>query len=274
MSEKWRNKEPATRLSMTSPTPEQTDKDRPMHGDDSSPFGENEARQVLDAGWRQGSVCRPPDDPAIHVSFDRNQEFLVVCTQTCTVVSRDLAGDPYIEFIVAKPLGSYNSKSQEATGKTLRRFHLPVSGHSTIAALECDINRRFFAPRTLCLIYKPDADIIASEEATRNLAGWISRYYTRVALPNELVIRTKSLFDIIKAVLKKTTKNGDKLFDCIDKIYIQWKPDTEVQNGIYEVNILFLCVDEDSDSQLHALLENKLKHFTEKNGHDLMFPLI
>ncbi len=74
-----------------------------MHGDEDSRFGENEAQRILEAGWRQGSVFRPPVDFALPVPFDHENEWLVVCTQSCTVVSRDLAGDPHIEFLVAKP---------------------------------------------------------------------------------------------------------------------------------------------------------------------------
>jgi hypothetical protein len=239
-----------------------------MHGNEPWPFGESEARRVLEAGWRQGSVCRPPADLAIPVALNRKAELLVVCTQSCTVVSRSLVSDPHIEFLVAKPLGSYNPNSQEATGKTLRRFHLPISGHPGVAALDCDINRRFFASRSVCLTTTPDASITASEEASRSLAGWISRYYTRVALPDELVIRARKLFGILKAALKKNTKDGDKLFGSIDKIYIQWKPDSELQGGLYEVNLLFLCADGDADLLLDTLLEATLKSFTEDNGCD------
>ena len=239
-----------------------------MRGDEPSLFGENEARRVLEAGWRQGSVCRPPADLAIPVSIDREKEWLVVCTQSCTVVSPNLVNDPHIEFIVAKPIGSYKPNSQEASGKTIRRFHLPIAGHPGVAALDCDINRRFVAPRSLCLTSTPDAGITVSEEASRNLAGWISRYYTRVALPNELVIRAGKLFDIIKAALKKNTKDGDKLFESIDKIFVQWKPDSELQAGLYEVNLLFLCADGEADLLLDTLLEAKLKPFTEESGCD------
>jgi hypothetical protein len=239
-----------------------------MHGDEPSPFGESEARRVLEVGWRQGSVCRPPADLAIPAPLDRDAEWLVVCTQSCTVVSRSLINDPHIEFLVAKPVGSYNPNSQEATGKTLRRFHLPISGHPSAAALDCDINRRFFAPRSLCLTSRPDAGIMVSEAASRNLAGWISRYYTRVALPDQLVIRARKLFDIIKAALKKSTKNGDKLSESIDKIYVQWEPDSELQAGLYEMKILFMCVDGEADLLLNTLLEAKLKPFTEENGRD------
>jgi hypothetical protein len=52
------------------------------------------------------------------VPFDCEKEWLVVCTQCCAVVSRELAGDPYIQFFIAKPAGHYKANSQEAAGKT------------------------------------------------------------------------------------------------------------------------------------------------------------
>ena len=242
-----------------------------MHGDEDSPFGENEAQRILEAGWRQGSVFRPPVGLALPVPFDHENEWLVVCTQSCTVVSRDLAGDPHIEFLIAKPTGHYKANSQEATGKTLRRFHLPVSGLANAPALECDINRRFVLPRELCLTHPPEANLTASEDAARNLAGWISRYYTRVALPNELVIRArheKGLFEIIRSALRSKTTSGEEMSASINKIYIEWTPNTELQSGLYEVAILFLCADRETDSQLNSLLKDKLLPFTEEGGHD------
>ena len=147
---------------------------------------------------------------AIPVPLDREAEWMVVCTQSCTVVSRSLVNDPHVEFLVAKPAEGYNPSSQEATGKTPRRFHLPVSGRPGVAALDCDINRRFFVPRSLCLTFTPDAGIMVSEEASETWrAGF--RGITSVALPNELVIRAKNLFDIIKTALKKSTGGGNKL---------------------------------------------------------------
>lgn len=242
-----------------------------MHGDEDSPFGENKAQQILEAGWRQGSVFRPPVGLAMPVPFEHEHEWLVVCTQSCTVVSRDLTGDPHIEFLVATPTGHYKANSPEATGKVLRRFHLPVSGLANVPALECDINRRFFASRTLCLAHPPETGITVSEDDVRNLAGWISRYYTRVALPNELVIRAGGLFATIREVLKKkkaTSGESERLSASIDKILVRWSPDTELQGGLYELDILFLCADEAADLLLNSLLEAKLQPFTEEGGHN------
>lgn len=239
-----------------------------MHGNAGLPFGEEEAHQILQAGWRQGRVFRPPLGYPLPVPFDYENEWLVVCTQSCTVVSADLDRDPHIEFLVAKPAAHYKANSPEATGKNQRRFHLPVSGLPGVTSLECDINRRFFEPRALCLSNPPDVNIVVSEDAVRNLAGWISRYYTRVALPNELVRRAKGLFGIIKEALRDNTRNGEMLSNSIDKILVRWSPDTELPNGLYKIDILFLCADGASDLRLNSLLEVRLQQFTEKDGHD------
>jgi len=52
-----------------------------MQGEDQSNFGETEARLILNAGWRQGSIFRPPAEFSVPLEFDRDHEMLVVCTQ-------------------------------------------------------------------------------------------------------------------------------------------------------------------------------------------------
>src|ERR1017187_10195724 len=99
-----------------------------MPGEEHSDFGDAEARRIHSAGWRQGSVFRPPAEFSVPLEFDRGREMLVVCTQSCTVVSERIEADPYIEFLVAEPVKKYNQRSPEATGKNLRQFHLPISG--------------------------------------------------------------------------------------------------------------------------------------------------
>ncbi len=243
-----------------------------MHRDEDSPFGEKEAQEILRTGWRQGSVFCPPVGLALPVPFDCERELLVVCTQSCVVVSRNLERDPHVEFLVAKPVKHYKATSQEATGKNLRRFHLPIAGMENAQALECDINRRLFLPRTLCLKHAPEAGISASEDAARDLAGWISLYYTRIALPNELVRRAakkNGLFETIKAALKNTDEGkSEQLSESIDKILVNWSPDIEQQGGLYKLAILFLCADDAAEDRLNLLLEAKLQPFTKEGGLD------
>jgi hypothetical protein len=240
-----------------------------MQGTQHSDFGEAEARQIFNTGWRQCSIYRPPENFVVPVQFDRSEEVLVVCTQSCTVVSNRIEADPYIEFLVAEPVKKYNPRSTEATGKNLRRFHLPISGIPNAEAITCDINRRFLADRKMCIQHQPDVDVKVLEESARNFAGWIARYYTRIALPDELTQRAKKgLYTYIKNALDEKSATGEKLFNSIDKIYIDWSPNSDLQGDFYRVHILFLCADADADIRLGSLLEIPLSPFTHGDGQD------
>jgi hypothetical protein len=240
-----------------------------MQVDERTDFGETEAQRIHSAGWRQGSIFRPPAEFSVPLEFDRDCEMLVVCTQSCTVVSKRIGADPYIEFLVAKPAKKYNPRSDEATGKNLRRFHLPILDIHNTEALACDINRRFFVDRRVCLVHSPDTRAKVSEKSARDLAGWISRYYTRIALPDELVRRAKKgLFAHIQNALERKSPSGEKLSNGIDRIYISWSPESELQDGPYSVHILFLCADANAEIQLNSLLDVPLDPFTQDGGHD------
>ena len=137
-----------------------------------------------------------------------------------------------------------------------------------MTALSCNINKRFFVPRTACLSGSPIKTIQINDEDIRNFAGWIARYYTRVALPNALVTRAKKMFDIIKKGMKKDRTSGDPLSSHINKIYISWEPDTELTDGLYQVDLLFMCDDANTNSKLYDALEENLQKYTETKGHD------
>jgi len=184
-------------------------------------------------------------------------------------VSERIETDPNIEFLVAEPVKKYNPRSAEATGKNLRRFHLSISGVPNTEALACDINRRFFVHRKACLRHPPDVNVGILEESVRNFAGWIARYYTRIALPDELTRRARNgLYKCIKNALEKKSATGEKLLNSIDKIYVNWDPNFDLQSGLYRVHILFLCADADADIRLSSLLELPLGPFTRGDGQD------
>jgi hypothetical protein len=139
-------------------------------------FDEAAAGSLLAAGWRQGSAFHAPVDLDVPIAFNRNDEWLVVCTQSCSVVSPRLTADPHIEVAIARPIKKFNPRSPQATGKDFRRFHLPVRGAIGFQALECDINRRFDIPRECFLDFAPESGITVPEGAGRALAGWLARY--------------------------------------------------------------------------------------------------
>jgi len=142
------------------------------------------AKTILDKGWRQGAIF----DPCGIVENIQltDSELLVLCTQSCTVVSSRFATDPIVEAMVVKLLPKYNPRAFEATGKNQRKLHIEVIGSSEFKCIECDINRRFFLDRHHLLNINPLEEFEIGVEGSTKLAGWLGRSYTRIALPNLL----------------------------------------------------------------------------------------
>lgn len=202
-------------------------------------LGDKEASTIFDAGWRQCRVFKPCES----VQHDEDCYF-VICTQSCSVVSRNWERDPFVEIIVGRPVESYNENSDEARGRIVAKFALPVEG-ADFKALELDINSRSFKKRELLLQITPESFTV-SEEARRNFAGWIGRYYSRIALPNALVERMKpkilkTLKKFVSATHQSTRKRRS---DLIHSIWIKFEPYDELPiEADYIVEIKILCED-------------------------------
>ncbi|MCJ2052104.1 hypothetical protein [Methylobacterium sp. J-070] len=206
-----------------------------------SGFGGPEADKLLADGWTQGSLFLPNEHVGIPEGLERPSAHLIVCTQACSLVSDSLRKDPWVELAVVVPVATYSGKSGEATGKNARRYHLPVSG-AAFQAVDIDINARFAVRRESLLHFAP-GQAKATEEACRAFAGWIGRYYTRIALPNALVARLRgSVFEPLEKFFKGSPKGGGpKQYEGVHSIYVRWKPSTELQpNESYDVDFLIL----------------------------------
>lgn len=221
-------------------------------------LGEGEAEQLLRAGWRQGSICRP-SDALRHPSGQPADSFLVVLTQSCTVVARNWIANPSVELAVAVPTpGKFNAKAPEVTGKNLRKLVVPVEGQG-FDALEIDVNTRFFAPREKLLSLKPEA-LRSSVDVGRRIGGWMGRQYSRAALPNELVERLRA--NVIPRIAKVLGKGAGALHEQVTGFFVGWEPDDE--DGPYTVRFVAVCSDEDS---VQALFTGLVPGMREEDGY-------
>ena len=206
-----------------------------------SEFSGAEADKLLADGWTQGSIFLPNDYVRVPEGLERPDAQLIVCTQACSLVSDSLKKDPWVELAVAVPVATYSPKSGDATGKNARRYHLPVTG-AAFQAVEIDINARFAVRRESLLHFAP-GQAKATEEACRAFAGWIGRYYTRIALPNALVARLGgAVFEPLEKFLKKSPQGGGpKHYEGVHSIYVRWEPSTELKlDESYDVDFLIL----------------------------------
>ncbi len=235
-------------------------------------FGEEQANALLNAGWRQCQTFAPSPEVG---ETGTEGAYWVVCTQSCTVVSSCLIRDPFVEIAEGRPVAKYAPKSDEARGKNVRKFHLPVGG-ADFPALEMNINSRRFVRRELLLGVTP-AKFSVAEEARRNFAGWISRYYTRIALPNELVKRLNvTVLGKLEPFLKGKLDDGSPAVrhQEIASMWIRFVPDAELAEGSdYAVELMMLCDEQKTADVIErALLEHVFQsHELKIDGIDFSF---
>jgi hypothetical protein len=226
------------------------------------------AKLILDKGWRQGSIFDPRG--ILEEITLADGELLIICTQSCTVVSSRFTTDPVVEAMVIKPLAKYNHKAFEATGKNQRKLHIEIINNTHFKCIECDFNRRFFFDRRKLLDLKQLLELEIDNEGSTKLAGWIGRAYTRIALPNLLVERIKiDLLQIILACLDQkhphSQIDASPIYESVSFIYLDWQPRKDVSD-LYELKFIFLCADVKTEEILERELFEKLEAYQTETG--------
>ena len=227
-----------------------------------SVFGSEEARRLLEAGWRQGSTFRA--DPKVAKTLGiREGTSIIVLSQSCVVVSSDLCKDPRVEVAIVEESfeEAFRESDPGAVGKLRTKLHLKLDGHPDGDRYVLDINSRQFMPRELLLEIAQDAPTCSNEQSDR-MAGWIARSYTRSAWPNRLVeifSSTKAKAKLEKALKTKVkTKDGERpLYAFTRAIFARWDPDAETE--AYDLSLDFVCDNEDFAYELEQVVYGKFK---------------
>lgn len=214
-------------------------------------------KMISQTGWQQGSLFYPEEIIPLPFEFDSDLEVLAIVTQSCSIVS---PRDPIVEAMAAKKIVDYHENSFQATGKDQRKLHLRLIGKtSEFQALEFDINRRIFFNREKLLLISPIKDMSIGESSIKQLATWIARSYTRIALPDLLVENMRGkFFSILEKVLKS-------LKSQINSIYIAWQ---QPQPDCFSMRLFFLCESQTSADGLEKKLLQNLDTFIHSPGTD------
>ncbi|MDE2113870.1 MAG: hypothetical protein KGJ29_03265, partial [Hyphomicrobiales bacterium] len=100
------------------------------------------------------------------------------------------------------------------------------------------------------------------------LAGWLARYYSRVALPNGLVrrLRKNAIPKLKKIFDKKYGENNISGYEFITSISMKNEPNCEIKDGeYYKFELFILCKDQNSanifDLELINIFENEISTF-------------
>ncbi len=217
--------------------------------------------------WYQCGVFRPADDSDIpgYLAFDPTTEWLVICTQTCSICGPAAIAEPRIEVVVGTPLAAYDPKNQAALGKRVATLHLKFEEGAAFAGISLDLGRRAFIPREKLLdAVRENAPISLSTLAA--FQGWMSRYYSRIAMPDALVkrIRANNPNGIQRRVLKllnhylveNNRLERYQVHSEVSRFYIGWSPDKELPGDQpYTLKLLVVCTTKRTKEYLEVELE-------------------
>jgi hypothetical protein len=243
-------------------------------------------------GWRQCSLFRPDNIEALppHLKFVVDEEWLALCTQSCSVCAKGPDAEHTVEVIVAVPLATFDQKLNPAKGSSIRHLHLPVNKLQDTEALGFDISRRAIIPRELLANWTPSS-VELPDESLIKFKAWISRYYARIALPDALDQRlkqgSKSVVKTLTRLLEKTLSARSatnqletyKVKDDIFRCYIYWDPLHEElpQGKDYTVQIVIVCYRPETQRYLDkelAALASGLKGASNPYGLKMDAPTV
>ena len=229
---------------------------------------DRQVEALRDAKWQQCSVFYPSAEMLqLLPAYMKLQpdEWLVIATQTCSVVSDNFKKESLVEVLAARPLDNYNPKHPRAKGNENVYFHLPIHGHLSarkIKALECDLGRRAFLPRSCLASITPEKTWCELPDLNA-FKGWIAHYYTRIALPDTLVRRLTIKPDGLATSIEKILKGkvGEvSLSDYVKTFYVAWSPNEEVsEDQFYEIELVVVCTDIDGANIIEPLLSEVIE---------------
>ena len=185
--------------------------------------------EIKRRGWWQGSVISAADLALIGQSSD-GAELWVVVSQTCNLYNPFFDRVPVFELVGASQLLD-GCSAAKAKGDDPRILHVEATGANGVVSLVIDIQARKWLPRTYLAKLSaprysiqdpPRADWATEPTWLDNLAGWLGRSYTRVALPdefNEALSKSK----LLKVLDEKVTKDKDGIYG----IYLSVERDSE-----------------------------------------------
>lgn len=151
------------------------------------------AEAIKEKKWWQGSIL-PSSYFDDELSKKEADAWWVIASQTCNLYNSDFEKVPVFEMVLAKKIDKIDARLSK--GNNPRKLHIKVEvNNNETIAFEVDIQKRVWVDRKMLATLVPYYQIRdANQEETAdwlnnqwldNFAGWLSRSYTRVTLPDE-----------------------------------------------------------------------------------------
>jgi len=141
---------------------------------------------IQDKGWRQFSIIRRDAHDKLDEKYhfdNLDEEYLLIVTQDCDLLTASLAAEPFFEVIPMMPCES-NRYNESLNGKVARRLKISLTAMKDIESSGYILfaNKRFYIDRNILTEIDP-IEVIADEN-NKVIRRWLSKRYSRVAFPN------------------------------------------------------------------------------------------
>lgn len=151
--------------------------------------------------WRQGSILAQKDFYAVGLPDAFNTDLAIAISHDCDIANDNLDAEPVVEFIFARVLETHNGNY--TYGKNPRILNLEYIRNGKTIWVELIASRKAITQKKLLEAIQPDQAYTLT--TCKALQNWLAIRYRRLALPNSLVERLRSVSTYIDKECKKNS---------------------------------------------------------------------
>lgn len=175
------------------------------------------------AKWHQGSIVSSDSTAQIASIVSgpvappfSESDWCIVLSHDCDILSPDLQKEPWIEIIVARPVGKGGGDPAFRNGRNPRRIHFAAQIGDWPFELEASIHDRGWLARERLANLSPDPRRTLAPGVRRILAQWVAKRYVRSGFPDAFNDRLKHAEKKFRRFLKTHDPHLRALFVVID----------------------------------------------------------
>ncbi|WP_178114867.1 hypothetical protein [Pseudomonas saliphila] len=225
------------------------------------------AEAIKKGGWWQGSILSASclDD----ASTEEADVWWVISSQTCNLYNPDFEKIPVFEIVAARKMGFDEINPAFSKGNNPRLLHVQAEGDNETVAFEIDIQRRAWVNRRrLAGLGEPAYEIRDAHRESAdwfnnqwldNFAGWLSRSYTRVTLPDEFneILKASKIQSVLDSKLRSNGLYG-VYFDISSAVDEEWFGVLGLMPPPYMLEILLVSDETDDPDPFVQKLKDQL----------------
>lgn len=151
--------------------------------------------------WRQGSVLAQKDFQTVGLTDEPAADLAIAISHDCDIANDNMDAEPAVEFIFSRILEKRDGNYTH--GKNPRILHLDYTHNEKTVWIELIASRRVIVQKNLLEAVLPDQTYSLITHQT--FQSWLAVRYRRIALPNSLVERLRSVSTYIEKEGKKNS---------------------------------------------------------------------